>query len=79
MTPHIELTKRIKEAKKLVIDGSGRIFGNRTAERHHANPMRLFCIERAQRIAYLERALAMTNEDFERAWAFLHQSMQNIR
>ena len=42
MTPGIELAERIEQAQILVIVHARDIFADRTAQRHHAQPLRPF-------------------------------------
>jgi hypothetical protein len=65
MTPGIELAEGIEQVQVLVIVNARDIFADRTAQRHHAQPLRPFDGKRLDRIVDLQRPLTVSNQQAE--------------
>ena len=78
MTPSIELAERIEQAQILTIVHARNVFGNWTAQRHHAQPLRPFGGKRLERIVDLQRALAVPNQQAERCRAMFEQGVKDV-
>ena len=78
MTPGIELAERIEHAQILVIVHARDIFADRTAQRHHAQPLRPFGRKRLDRIVDLQRPLTVSDQQAERCHATLEQGMKDV-
>lgn len=78
VAPHVKLAQSIEQAEILVIDRAGSILRNRASQCDDAHILRPVRVERTQRIADLERALAVADKQPEWAWPVLHQRMQDI-
>ena len=79
MTPGIELAERIEQAQILVIVHAHDIFADRTAQRHHAQPLRPFGGKGLDRIVDLQRPLTVPDQQAERFHAMFEQGMKYVR
>ena len=79
MTPRIELAERIEQAQILVIVHARDIFPDRTAQRHHAQPLRSFDGKGLDRIVDLQRPLTVPDQQAEGCHAIFEQGMKHVR
>ena len=79
MTPAIELAERIEQAQILVIVHARDIFADRTAQRHHAQPLRPFGRKGLDRIVDLQRPLTVPDQQAEGGHAMFEQGMKHVR
>jgi len=79
MTPGIEPAESIEQAQILVINHSRDIFGDRAAQRHHAQSLCPFGGKGLDRIVGLQRPLAVPDQQTEWRCAMLEQSVKHVR
>ena len=77
--PGIELAERIEQAQILVIVHARDIFADRTAQRHHAQPLRPFDGKGLDRIVDLQRPLTVPDQQAEGCHAMFEQGMKHVR
>jgi len=78
VTPGVELAERIEKAQILVIVHARDIFGDWTAQRHYAQPLRPFRTKGADRIVNLQRPLTVPDQQAKGCCAMFEQSMKHV-